>query len=796
MAKKKIELDLDIHGNVEATVANLKKLKAQLKDTAAGSEEFKKLYNEIDDLEDKIKGARKGSADWIDTLEAAGGPLGMLGGALNKAKVATISFSTALKASGIGLVVATVGLLVTAFTKTEGSMKKLEPLMIQLEKILGGLVEAFTPLIEGFAEMAMVVLPYLVKGITAYYGSLVALFTLIKEAGSGIGNILTGILTGDRKRISEGYDQLVNSWDKTIDRYNQFQTDYDKGSKKLTATEKKNLEERNKNQEEADKKAEEQRKAQEEIIFRAELAKANEFDKRRLEARKKLLEDEKAANKNNKALLAARQIYAIEIEKIDRDQISARRTMVLEFQNFETKVIQDSIAAQQEKIRLTDLQLQQEGGIRREFNKKLNESELYSLGIRRLNFELFQKTDDKLAVDRLREDLKGRKIADSEKEVIIKNFAKRRQELYEIELKTIDTLDANYKKKALTDRNIFDEQVIKQTTEAFDKEYAAKEKYYSEEIQLLDIEYFNKKKEKDKDYYDTKRTLLNLELDEIKNVYLDEQIALQELYFEGFLTEKEYREKSIQLEKDYTIKVNKLTQERVDTSRAEKDAKVADLLAISAALGTLATAFAENTAAYKIAALAQIAIDTGVAISRVIAVISAGPAASNPFTYVAAIATQIAAITVNVAKAIRLVEGASVPTPSAPGVNVSNTNFAPTPINVIANRAEGGFVYGKGNSRSDSIPAMLSNGEFVVNAESSAMFAPLLSTINSIGNQPQFRMSGLNTNSGNSLNSGLESLAQTLTGGMSSRPIQTYVVSEQMTNQQQFDRTIKSRSLV
>jgi hypothetical protein len=796
MAKKKIELDLDIHGNVEATVANLKKLKAQLKDTAAGSEEFKKLYNEIDDLEDKIKGARKGSADWIDTLEAAGGPLGMLGGALNKAKVATISFSTALKASGIGLVVATVGLLVTAFTKTEGSMKKLEPLMIQLEKILGGLVEAFTPLIEGFAEMAMVVLPYLVKGITAYYGSLVALFTLIKEAGSGIGNILTGILTGDRKRISEGYDQLVNSWDKTIDRYNQFQTDYDKGSKKLTATEKKNLEERNKNQEEADKKAEEQRKAQEEIIFRAELAKANEFDKRRLEARKKLLEDEKAANKNNKALLAARQIYAIEIEKIDRDQISARRTMVLEFQNFETKVIQDSIASQQEKIRLTDLQLQQEGGIRREFNKKLNESELYSLGIRRLNFELFQKTDDKLAVDRLREDLKGRKIADSEKEVIIKNFTKRRKELYDLELKTIETLEDNYKKKALTDRNIFDEQVIKQTTEAFDKEYAAKEKYYSEEIQLLDIEYFNKKKEKDKDYYDTKRTLLNLELDEIKNVYLDEQIALQELYFEGFLTEKEYREKSIQLEKDYTIKVNKLTQERVDTSRAEKDAKVADLLAISAALGTLATAFAENTAAYKIAALAQIAIDTGVAISRVIAVISAGPAASNPFTYVAAIATQIAAITVNVAKAIRLVEGASVPTPSAPGVNVSNTNFAPTPINVIANRAEGGFVYGKGNSRSDSIPAMLSNGEFVVNAESSAMFAPLLSTINSIGNQPQFRMSGLNTNSGNSLNSGLESLAQTLTGGMSSRPIQTYVVSEQMTNQQQFDRTIKSRSLV
>jgi hypothetical protein len=170
-------------------------------------------------------------------------------------------------------------------------------------------------------------------------------------------------------------------------------------------------------------------------------------------------------------------------------------------------------------------------------------------------------------------------------------------------------------------------------------------------------------------------------------------------------------------------------------------------------------------------------------------------AASNPFTYAAAIASQVAIITVNIAKAIKLVEGAKLPTATTPGANVSNTNFGPTPINVVANRAEGGFIYGQGSSRSDSIPAMLSNGEFVVNSASASMFAPLLSTINSIGNQPQFRMSGL-VGGNNSMNNGLESLAQTLTSNMSSRPIQTYVVSEQMSNQQQFDRTIKSRSLM
>ena len=49
----------------------------------------------IDDLEDKLKGAKAGAADWIDTLENAGGPIGMLGKGLNGVKVAFSSFNTA-----------------------------------------------------------------------------------------------------------------------------------------------------------------------------------------------------------------------------------------------------------------------------------------------------------------------------------------------------------------------------------------------------------------------------------------------------------------------------------------------------------------------------------------------------------------------------------------------------------------------------------------------------------------------------------------------------------------------------
>lgn len=47
--------------------------------------------------------------------------------------------------------------------------------------------------------------------------------------------------------------------------------------------------------------------------------------------------------------------------------------------------------------------------------------------------------------------------------------------------------------------------------------------------------------------------------------------------------------------------------------------------------------------------------------------------------------------------------------------------------------ATGGWVSGPGTGTSDSIPAMLSNGEFVVNAKAASKFAPLLQAIN--GNQ-------------------------------------------------------------
>ena len=119
----------------------------------------------------------------------------------------------------------------------------------------------------------------------------------------------------------------------------------------------------------------------------------------------------------------------------------------------------------------------------------------------------------------------------------------------------------------------------------------------------------------------------------------------------------------------------------------------------------------------------------------------------------------------------------------------------PAPVSVVATRASGGIITGQGTATSDSIPARLSNGEYVVNARATSQFLPLLNSINDAGLQPRFAMGGLykDTNSGYNV---AENITNAITSSFNDRPIKTYVVGKDMSNQQQMDRTIKSRSLV
>jgi len=285
-------VNLEIKSNVDESIAGLKALKRQLKDTAAGSEEFKKLYNQIDDLEDKIKSAKNSSSDWIDSIEQAGGPLGMLGAGLNRAKVATQSFGGALKATGIGLIVSLLGGLVAAFSENEGAMKKIQPLLDGLKKIFQGVFRAVEPLFDTFVKLATDALPYVTKGIGMVYSAMMAYFTFIKESGGGVMKILKGVFTLDADTITEGIDQVGSSFKKTQNAYTDSMKRFSEGSKELTEKEKEELEKREVNRKAAlEKQQENEKRARE---------KAAEEEKKRKE---KIAEDKKKFDEETNANL-------------------------------------------------------------------------------------------------------------------------------------------------------------------------------------------------------------------------------------------------------------------------------------------------------------------------------------------------------------------------------------------------------------------------------------------------------------------------------------------------------------
>lgn len=124
------------------------------------------------------------------------------------------------------------------------------------------------------------------------------------------------------------------------------------------------------------------------------------------------------------------------------------------------------------------------------------------------------------------------------------------------------------------------------------------------------------------------------------------------------------------------------------------------LVSLLETLGEENSAFAKMA---KIITLAQIAIDTGRALSSGIASASELPFPAN----LAAIATTVATVLANVATAISTVKSAKF--------------------------ATGGKVNGPGSGTSDSIPAMLSNGEYVMTARATRLFEPLLAAMNGIG---------------------------------------------------------------
>lgn len=168
-------------------------------------------------------------------------------------------------------------------------------------------------------------------------------------------------------------------------------------------------------------------------------------------------------------------------------------------------------------------------------------------------------------------------------------------------------------------------------------------------------------------------------------------------------SEQEFLNRKLQAHQEYTDAKKELADKEVEIEQTK-------LEAIESVTGGLASAFealGENNKAFailsKTLALAEIAINTGKALAAGIAQSQSVPFPAN----IAAIATTVGAILTNIATAINTVKSAKF--------------------------ATGGLVTGPGTGTSDSVPAQLSNGESVMTARATSMFAPILSSFNQMG---------------------------------------------------------------
>lgn len=219
----------------------------------------------------------------------------------------------------------------------------------------------------------------------------------------------------------------------------------------------------------------------------------------------------------------------------------------------------------------------------------------------------------------------------------------------------------------------------------------------------------------------------------------DLDYAQRKAELESRMAENEVQTAELAAEQYLEVQKKKAEADKA-IEQAKTEAKAALQKGYDAMMQTSLGKTKAGVATQKILATAQVAMNAGKAISEAVASASVG----DPYTIALRIAAAVASVTAAIAKAKDA---------------ISSAHFA-----------TGGYVSGPGNAvndRSDRIPAMLSNGEFVVNSTATASNRALLEAINAQNGN----------NAGMSVNAN-QSLIQQLTSAISAMPAPVVSVEE------------------
>lgn len=289
-----------------------------------------------------------------------------------------------------------------------------------------------------------------------------------------------------------------------------------------------------------------------------------------------------------------------------------------------------------------------------------------------------------------------------------------------------------------------------------------------------------------KKYYDVLATSLqalgNIEADRaaLRDLQFEEEIQkVGEIYDARFklIDEEEKRLDELEQAKETNLTASERRRRALSKERATLEAQQESELAQLENDRANAAADAAIKQANLNFALAagQIAISTAEAIIKSVA--ESPITFGLPFSAFAAAAGAIQLAAANSARTTAIAQAEA----SRPGKSGA--------ASVRVSKADGGLITGPGNGVSDSVPANLSNGEFVVNANATQRYLPLLTQLNQSGLQ------GGNPVNPSGGNNEMVALLQQIKAQLS-EPNRAYVVATDIENIQNKQNYINRRSNV
>jgi len=196
------------------------------------------------------------------------------------------------------------------------------------------------------------------------------------------------------------------------------------------------------------------------------------------------------------------------------------------------------------------------------------------------------------------------------------------------------------------------------------------------------------------------------------NTLEQERIRLEQaafMYENAFQQEGESAEaflaRKLQLYQAYIEQKKTLDKTEIEMEQTKVKAIAQLSGAIGEVLETLGEKNKDALIASKVLAIAEVAIQQGLAIANTVRAAAEG--SKSVWELLAQIAVGVAAVTASIVSATKSIESAKF--------------------------AKGGLITGPGTGTSDSITARVSNGESVMTANATALFSPLLSAINQLG---------------------------------------------------------------